>query len=254
MSVALNVVDVIIVLFILLGGVVGFKNGVIKEGTKFIGFFVIVIVSFLLKDSLMVILYENMPFFNFFGFIQGLDAINILLYQLIAFLIIFVALLFLLRVVLVVTGLIEWLVKMTVFFSLPSKILGIGVGVLEYYVYVFIGLYVLSMPVFNLSFVNDSKFADGVLDNTPILSNMVDDTVEVYKDVWEIIKNKNNDNRKEVNTLVLATLLDNNLITVESARELVESNKIIVDDASFLDNYVDDINFYDKVKELYDGS
>ena len=202
----------------------------------------------------MIVLYENLPFFDFFGFIKGLDAINILFYQLISFLIIFMALLFLLRVLLVITGLIEWLLKMTVFLSFPSKFLGIIVGIVEYYVYIFIALYVISIPIFNLTFVSDSKLAFEILENTPVLSGLVDGTVEVYSDVWDIIKNKNKENVREINAMVLATLLDNNLITIESARELVEANKIIVDNPKFLDNYVEDGDFYDKVKEIYDGN
>ena len=67
-----------------------------------------------------------------------------------------------------------------------SKILGLFVGALEYYVYVFIALYVLNMPIFNLTFVSESKFGTIILENTPILSELVDDTVKVYGDVWNI--------------------------------------------------------------------
>ena len=247
----LNVVDIFIFLFLLMGGIVGYKNGAIKEGTKFIGFFIIVIISFLLKDRLMVFLYQNLPFFNFFGLIKGLDAINILLYQLISFIIIFIALFFILKVLLVITGVIEWLVRMTVFLNLPSKILGMIIGVIEYYIYIFICLFIIAMPIFNLTFVAESKFANNVLNNTPILSNMVEGTVDVYTEVWNLIKTKNDKNRKEINTLVLATLLDNNLITIESVRDLIESNKVIVDDSKFLDDYVEDGDLYDKIKEVY---
>ena len=124
---------------------------------------------------------------------------------------------------------------------------------LEYYVYVFIILYILNMPIFNLTYVNDSKYGNSVLENTPILSNLVSDTVDVYKDVWNIIKNKDNKSNREVNSLVLATLLDNKLITIDSARKLVESNKIIIEDNSILDNYKDDGNFYEEIKERYNG-
>ena len=158
-----------------------------------------------------------------------------------------------LKVLIVVTGFIEWLLKMTVFLRFPSKVLGIVVGILEYYVYIFVVLYVLSIPMFNLTFVNDSKFANVILDDTPILSDMVDDTVDVYVDVWEIIKDKNN-NVNKTNTLVLATMLDNKLITVESAKKLVETNKVIVDDPGFLDNYEMDGDLYDKLKEVYYGN
>ena len=247
----ISLVDAIIILLILMGGIVGYKNGFIKEGMQFVGMLFIVIVSFLLKDSLMVLLYENLPFFNFFGFIKGISAINILFYQLIAFLIIFLALTFILKVLIVITGFIEWMLKLTIFLKIPSKILGIFVGILEFYVYTFIILYVLNMPVFNLSYVADSKYGEAILNNTPILSTMVDDTVKAYTDVWEIIKDKDDMTNAEVNTLVLVKLLDNKLITVDSAKKLVDANKIIITDKSILDNYSDDEYFYDEILRRY---
>ena len=247
---SLGIVDFIIVIFLILGAIVGFKNGAIKEGTKFIGFFVIVIVSFLLKDKLMVVLYENLPFFDFFGLIKGLESVNVLLYQLISFLIIFLALLFVLRVLIVITGLIEWILKMTVFLSIPSKLLGIVVGMIEYYVYVFIALYILSIPIFNLKIINESKLGNNILEKTPVLSGMVDNTVDVYTRVWDIIKTQQKEEGltdAKVNQLVLATLLDNKLITVDSAKTLVEANKIIIEDKTILDNYKEEENFFDQI-------
>ena len=249
-----SLVDVIIILMIAMGAIVGFKNGAIKEGTKFVGLFVVIILSFMLKDKLMILMYENLPFFNFFGIIKGLDAINILFYQLVSFLVIFAAFMFVLKVILVVTGLVEWLLKMTVFLSIPSKIIGLFVGALEFYVYLFIALYVLNMPIFNLTLVNESKFGNTILEDTPILSELVDDTVEVYSDVWNVIKNRGDLSNKQVNTLVLATLLDNELITIESARELVESNYIVIEDNSILDNYEEKEDFFDYVEERYYGN
>lgn len=247
----MSIIDVIIGLLILMGAIVGFKNGAIKEGTKFVGVFVIIIVSFLLKDKLMVMLYENLPFFDFFGAIKGLDAINILFYQLVSFIFIFAVLMFVLKVVMVVTGLMEWLLKMTVFLSLPSKLLGIVVGLLEYYVYIFVALYILNMPIFNLGLINDSKMGSFVLNNTPVLSNCVDGTVKVYTDVWKIVKNKEDYSDRKVNTLVLATLLDNHLIEIESAKRLVEANYIGIEDETILDNYDEDKSFYKYLDKIY---
>ena len=242
-----SLVDVLIILMIIMGAIVGFKNGAIKEGTKFIGTFVVIVVSFLLKDHLMVLFYENLPFFNFFGVLKGLDAINVLLYQLIAFLVIFVALMFVLKVLVVITGVVEWLLKLTVFLSIPSKILGIFVGVFEFYVYLFIALYILNMPIFGLTFVSESRLGNIILEDTPILSELVEDTVEVYTDVWSVIRNRGDLSDKEVNTFVLATLLDNELITIESARELVESNYIIIEDNSILDKYEEDESLFEEI-------
>lgn len=246
-----NIVDAFIVIFLVLGGIIGYKQGAIKTGTRFLGLFVVIMLSFILKDKLMVALYENLPFFNFFGLVKGADAINILFYQLVSFLFIFAVLTFLLRVLLVVTGLVEQILKMTIFLSIPSRILGIFVGALEYYVYVFLVLYILNIPIFNLAIINESEFGNSILQNTPILSDSIDNTIAVYTDVWNILKDTKDKSNSEVNLLVLATLLDNKLISLESAKKLVESNKIYIENESILDSYEEE-NFYDKLKEVYD--
>ena len=96
------VVDIIILILLVLGAVAGFKAGVIKKLTDFVGMFVIVILSFYLKNFLSVIMYENLPFFNFGGLIKGIVVINILFYEVLAFIIVFLVLLFVLRVLLMV--------------------------------------------------------------------------------------------------------------------------------------------------------
>lgn len=233
----LSVVDALIIIFLILGGIIGFKNGAIKEGTKFVGLFLIIVISFLLKDKLMVLLYENLPFYNFFGIIKGLDAVNILLYQLVSFLIIFIALYFILSILIVITGFIEWLLKLTIFLSIPSKFLGIIVGAVEYYIYIFIVLYILSIPILNITMIEDSKVSKFILTKTPVLSNMVDNTVSVYTDVWKIIKNKDDKSNTEVNELVFESLLENKLITVESAEKLILTNKISIKNEDILEKY-----------------
>ena len=55
----------------------------------------------------------------------------------------------------------------------------------------------------------------------------------------------------EINTLVLVKLLDNKLITVDSAKRLVNSNKIIITDKTILDNYSDDKYFYKEILRRY---
>ena len=239
---SISIVDAFIVIFLILGGVVGYKNGFIKEGIQLVGLIIISIVSFIFKDSLMVIMYENLPFFHFFGLIKGITAVNILFYQLLSFLVIFAALTFFLRVIIVITGFVEWLVKLTVFLKVPSKILGIVVGVLEFYIYIFIILYVLNMPIFNLKFIHDSNFGNKILNNTPILSSLITNTTNVYSDIWDIIKNEDNKSEQEINTEVLINLLDNNLISIDSAKKIVDSNKVSITDKNILEEYEKKLN------------
>ena len=61
----MNVADIIIVIALVLGAIGGFKAGVIKKTADFVGIFLVIILSFYLKNYLSVIMYENLPFINF---------------------------------------------------------------------------------------------------------------------------------------------------------------------------------------------
>lgn len=231
----MNVVDVIIIALLILGGVAGFKAGVIKKLTDFIGMFVVIILAFYLKNYILVIMYENLPFFNFFGLINGIDALNILLYEVIAFLVIFIALLFVLKVVLMLTGLVEKILKATVILSIPSKLLGIVVGVIEMYVYLFLILVIVSLPIFDSSFLKDSKMNNFILNNTPVLSGVSEEIIDIYGDVYNIIDNRKNKTNEQLNEEILKVLIDKKVVTKESAKKLVDRNKIHINDKSIVE-------------------
>lgn len=231
----MNVVDVIIIALLILGGVAGFKAGVIKKLTDFIGMFVVIILAFYLKNYISVIMYENLPFFNFFGLINGIDALNILLYEVIAFLVIFIALLFVLKVVLMLTGLVEKILKATVILSIPSKLLGIVVGVIEMYVYLFLILVIASLPIFDSSFLKDSKMNNFILNNTPVLSGVSEEIIDIYGDVYNIIDNRKNKTNEQLNEEILKVLIDKKVVTKESAKKLVDKNKIHINDRSIVE-------------------
>jgi uncharacterized membrane protein required for colicin V production len=231
----MNVVDVIIIALLILGGVAGFKAGVIKKLTDFIGMFVVIILAFYLKNYISVIMYENLPFFNFFGLINGIDTLNILLYEVIAFLVIFIALLFVLKVVLMLTGLVEKILKATVILSIPSKLLGIVVGVIEMYVYLFLILVIVSLPIFDSSFLKDSKMNNFILNNTPVLSGVSKEIIDIYGDVYNIIDNRKNKTNEQLNEEILKVLIDKKVVTKESAKKLVDRNKIHINDKSIVE-------------------
>lgn len=231
----MNVADIVILIALLLGALAGFKAGVIKKTADFLGTFIIIILAFYLKNDLSVIMYENLPFFNFGGFIKGIEAINILLYEALAFIIVFLGLLFILKVVLLVTGLIEKILKATVILSIPSKILGIVVGTIEMYVYVFIVLVILTLPIFKVPYVRESKLADFMLNNTPILSGISEEMIDIYGTVYNIVIEKDNKTNEELNEEVLTFLIEKQVLSKSSAKRLVEQNKVHINDTSILE-------------------
>lgn len=231
----MNVVDIAILIALLMGAIIGFKAGVIKKTADFLGTFLIVILAFYLKNDLSVLMYENLPFFNFGGFIKGIEALNILLYEILAFVIVFIALLFILKLVLMLTGLIEKILKATVILSIPSKLLGIVVGVIEAYVYVFLILVILTFPIFKIPYVRESKLGNFMLNNTPILSNVSEEMVDIYSSVYTIVSEKDNKTNEELNEEVLIFLIDKKVLSKETATKLVVQNKIHINDKSILE-------------------
>ena len=55
----------------------------------------------------------------------------------------------------------------------------------------------------------------------------------------------------EINTEVLITLLENKLISVESAKKLVFQNKVLITDETILDNYQESEIFNYLNEEIY---
>ena len=232
-----NIVDAIIILIIFLGGLVGFKEGVIKKVTSIIGLVIVVFLSFTLKNYLSVFFYENLPFFDLWGVFKGIQVLNIVFYEMLAFLIIASVLTLIYRVIIGLTGIIETILKATIILSIPSKILGFFVGLIEYYIWVYLFLFVLTLPVLNIKQIYSSQVANFMMTKTPILSKYTEKTIDIYNDLYNIINNRENKSDTEINEEAMKLMLEYDIITPQSARKLVDKNKVIVVDDSFINTY-----------------
>ena len=133
------------------------------------------------------------------------------------------------------TGLVEKILKATVILSIPSKLLGIVVGVIEMYVYLFLILVIVSLPIFDSSFLKDSKMNNFILNNTPVLSGVSKEIIDIYGDVYNIIDNRKNKTNEQLNEEILKVLIDKKVVTKESAKKLVDRNKIHINDKSIVE-------------------
>lgn len=226
----LNIVDIIIILFILSGVVIGFKRGATKQLVSCLGLIVVAILAFFLKNPVSVFLYEHLPFFKFGGILKGVTVLNILLYEVIAFLIVFTLLMIVLKLVMLATTFFEAILKATIVLGIPSKILGAIIGGIEYFVITFIVLYILMLPMFKVPFVNESKGAKRILTSTPILSKMVDKSRTVIDEFASLKeKYKTATNASQFNLETLDLFLKYDIVTVESVDKLVEREKLVID-------------------------
>ena len=233
----INIIDAIIILIILLGGVVGFKEGVIKKLTSVVGLVLVVVLSFSLKNYLSVFFYENLPFFDLWGAFKGIQVLNIVFYEMLAFVLIAAILTIVYRVLLGITGIIEKILKATIILSIPSKILGFFVGLIEYYIWIYVFLFILTLSIINMKEVYESKTAIFIIEKTPYLSKYTNKTVEVYNDLYSVIDNKENKSNAKVNEEAMDVMLKHEIITKESAKKLIERNKVYIEDDSFLNKY-----------------
>ena len=221
-------VDLIIILVIILCGLIGLKRGFTKELVCFLGFFLVIILSFILKNPVSSFFYEHLPFFKFSGLFKGITSINILLYEVLAFLVVASILLIILRVIIFATSVFEKLLKLTIILGLPSKILGCIIGLIEGVVWCFIILYIVSLPLFNIKQINNSKLKDEILTKTPVLTNITKDTVKSFEEFEKLkddYKNKKISNNK-FDLETMDVLLKYKIINIDSLEKLKKNKKI----------------------------
>ena len=228
----MSIVDAVIILFLLMGAVIGFKRGVIQSATMFIGIIIVVILSYYLKNPLSKLMYTYLPFFEFKGFLEGVTVLNILIYEAIAFLIIFFILTAILQIAIKVTGILEKILKFTIILGIPSKILGAIFGLLEQFIYVFVFLFLLARLSFTAEYIKESALATNILDKTPVISSIVESSSSSFEEIYSLKeKYQNTPNKNEYNKEALDILLKHSIITPDSARQLMEKDKLKIDDA-----------------------
>ena len=226
----MNIVDICILLLLGMGAVLGFKRGFTKSLATSVGFILVIILAFVFKNPVSEFMYQNFPFFNFWGIFKGVTVLNILLYEVIAFLIVLSILTVILKVVIFATSIFEKILNFTIILGIPSKILGMIVGIIEYYVITFVVLFVISLPIFHFDFIEGSNWRNPILNNTPILTNISKETIQVFNEFNGLTeKYKSSTNSKEFNKEALEVFLKYNVITPESVNKLVEKGKLDIE-------------------------
>lgn len=223
----IGIVDAFIIGIILIFGVGGLKNGFFKQTVITIGTILLFVVSYYLKDFVADFLSYNLPFFDFGGDMMGLVSLNIIMYQLIGFILVFVVLSVIFGIIVKITGIFEKILKFTIILGIPSKILGFLLGLVEGYVVVFIALFFLHQPIVDVKVLGDSKFMDPILSSSPILSNVVSDTNDVISEVYVLVDDylKDKDVHK-FNVKSIDTMLKYKVIDVDYMDKLIEKDKI----------------------------
>lgn len=224
----LNVVDAIIIVFLVVGFVSGFKRGVVKQGVITFGTILVVTLAFLFKNPLSMVLYKHFPFFTV-GLLKNYSILNILLYELISFFVLLSIFAIILAVIIKISGVIERFLRSTVILALPSRILGGVLGMIELYIFVFVILLIVTMPIFSISskeYITESKYKDKVLNNTLLISNVSGGMVNSVNEINELLEDEDKIGTKNFNCKALNIFVENKIVSMDSIDYLREQNKI----------------------------
>lgn len=218
-----NIVDIIIIIFILLCGVVGYKRGVFKQLVLCVGLILIFYLAYKFKDPVGEFFLLRLPIFDFPNLFKGVVTLNIIVYQTLAFVLVLAVLLLIFDFILSITGLFEKLLRITIILGIPSKILGFIGGLIEGYVIAFVILFFLTQPAFSFQFFQDSNLSQKILTSSPVLTDITKDTVEVVKEIYAL---KDEKDAKLLNQRSLDIMLEHGMITYDTAKKLSDEGKI----------------------------
>lgn len=220
-----SIVDALIVVIFILGIMGGLRRGLIKQAVLLVGLVAILVISFYLRGPISTFMYKHLPFFSFGGLFKGVSVLNILLYEVIAFLIVFSVLYLVLRVLLKISGLIEGILKATIILGFFSRIGGAIVGFIESYIIVFIILFIINQPFVNIKGVEESKLSNVILTKTPVMSGAVKNTKKVIDEIYnleDVYKN----NGKDFNEKAIELFLKYDIVSEENINYLREKGKL----------------------------
>lgn len=224
----INVFDVGIIMLCIMFFIVGVKSGFIKELSSLIGTIIVFVIAYSLKGTVGNIMCLSLPFFRFTGSLEGISAINILLYQVLAFILLFALLLVIYTIIMGISNVLQKLVDMTIILIPISKILGGVVSLIKGYIILFVVFLFLMIPLGSQPVFRESKLVNNLLYKTPFLSNEVEDVINAEEDVASLISkvSKKKINSHDANISAIKIMLKYKICDKGIIKDLVYKNKL----------------------------
>ena len=223
----MNSLDIIIIVLFALGIFYGTRKGFLNGAISLIGLIIIITISFVFHSKIASILLKGMPFLTFKGAYKGITSLNILSYEAIGFLVVFIFLLCILGLILKVTGVLQKIIDYSMVLTLPSKILGVLVGFVNSLIVIFLMLFIMLNINSTSKYVHDSKIASYIMENTFVLSNVTSDYFKSTEEINNVIDGcKKEKNKKACNTEVANTLIKYDIIDKSTVLNLIGSGKL----------------------------
>lgn len=232
----MEIVDIVILIIILSFAIIGFKRGIFQSLVAIVGFFAVIYLAYCLKNFFGDFFVLSLPFTKYTFVPGGTMMLNVIAYESIAFVILLIVLGIIYKLLLIASGVFEKLLKITIILGIPSKILGLVIGALEGFVVVYFGLFTLTQPFIRINLFENSKYAEKILKDTPVLSGIAEDSLLIANEINDTIKSGTDENfdlkltdlilkRKITSVDVIQKLIDKKKVDIIGLQEVVDKYK-----------------------------
>lgn len=228
----MNIFDAIILIALTLFALEGYNRGFFQESLHVIGLVIVLYLSFILMNPLGNIFLQTFPIISLSIIGVEIESLNIIFYQLIAFIILFTIIYAILKLILIVTGIIGKVVGLKKLLKLPFKLLGIVVGLISGYITIFLLLVVLSIPLGSkFQDYRNSKIKDEILNNKIMQIKPIKRVTNSVTEIYTLANDIENDNKKikhtkKYNASAMDIMLKNRLVSIEVIDSLIKQERL----------------------------
>jgi uncharacterized membrane protein required for colicin V production len=224
----MSIVDIGIILALILFPIIGWMRGVIKETVSLVGLIAVFIISYTFKEEIGNVLCKFLPFLTFSGNIKGLVSLNILIYQMIGFITIFSILFLAYQIIVLVSGLLQTIIKWTKILDKPSKILGAIVGGVCGYLIIFAVLLVSVVAFQNHEEMKKSFLSKIIVYKTPIISYYTKDISATVNNIYDLVEDLENEeiSINKANLEIIDTMIKYDVVSKKTVEQLVVLDKL----------------------------
>ena len=216
--------NVIVVVWLVLGLVIGFWTGFLNRTIKIVEMFVIVFLAVLLKNPVSALLYKHLPFFKF-----DIQSLNIVIYEAIAFVLLIIILVIIIKLINSLINFVESFFSFLLNLGFPSRLMGAVIGFCEgaFYLYFFVFIVLFFSTLCKMPIGN--SLANKYLYNAPILNISIGPSLQSCLEITEVAVN--GEDKNEVDKKSLDILLQYKILSKENAQYLLDNKKITIKDA-----------------------
>lgn len=237
------IVSILVILILIADIVAGYKKGFLESGVKFLKTVVAMLIAYFCKAPLSSYLYLNFPFFKLSGIFKGVTAVNILLYEVIAFFVVFILVLIILNIISSILKLDEKVLRLVSIIGVPNKIMGAIIGGLKSIVFLYFALSIFFV-VSNFMKLDTGESLGDYIVEMPVLKNTFGSVLDSFDQISDLaVEYENIQDKEKLNNESIDILLKYDIITEENLELLIKAGKVqyTVDNAEEQKGLVDEL-------------